>query len=149
MACGRAAEAPSGREPAGLYACDSREGRHRGRAQGKQGPGVRPVRRGGAARRAGVDAGIEGQGAADRQAALQVGVAKARAERGDRLWIARAMSSLPVPVSPVISTVESVGATLDTCDRTVRSRGETPTISSNIDVLSISSRRTMFSLCSR
>src|SRR6266404_2442791 len=75
MACGRAAEAPSGREPAGLYACDLREGRHRGGAQGKQGPGVRPVRRGGAARRTVIDAGVEDQGAADRQAALQVGVA--------------------------------------------------------------------------
>src|SRR5258707_5201024 len=79
MACGRAAEAPSGREPAGLYACDLREGRHRGGAQGKQGPGVRPVRRGGAARRTGIDAGVEDQGDADRQAALQVGVATARA----------------------------------------------------------------------
>ena len=74
---GRAAEARSGRQPAGLYACDSGEGRHRGRAQGKQGPGVRTVRRGGAARRAVIDAGVEDQGAADRQAALPVGVATA------------------------------------------------------------------------
>ena len=72
--------------------------------------------------------------------AAQFTATKARAERGDRLWIARAMSSLPVPVSPVISTVESVGATLDTCDRTVRSGGEVPTISSNMEVLPISSR---------
>ena len=31
--------------------------------------------------------------------------------RGDRSWIARAASSLPVPVSPVISTVLRVGPT--------------------------------------
>ncbi len=30
------------------------------------------------------------------------------------LWMARATSSFPVPVSPLISTVESVGATLST-----------------------------------
>src|SRR5258707_113129 len=75
MACGRAAEVPRGREPAGVYAGDSGEGRHRGRAQGKQGPGVRTVRRGGAARHTVIDAGVEDQGAADRQAALQVRVA--------------------------------------------------------------------------
>src|SRR2546423_649028 len=86
MACGWAAEAPSGREPAGLYACDSREGRHRGRAQGKQGPGVRTVRRGGAARRAVIDAGVEDQGAADRQAALPVGVATAIPASIDHLF---------------------------------------------------------------
>src|SRR6266436_9518976 len=37
--------------------------------------------------------------------AAQFTATKARAERGERLWMARAMSSLPVPVSPVISTV--------------------------------------------
>ena len=42
----------------------------------------------------------------------------------DRLWIARAISSLPVPVSPVIRTVESVGATLDTRESTARRAGE-------------------------
>jgi hypothetical protein len=36
------------------------------------------------------------------------------AERRDALWIARAMSSLPIPVSPVTKTVEFVGATLAT-----------------------------------
>jgi len=34
--------------------------------------------------------------------------------RGLRLWISRAMSSLPVPVSPEISTEMSVGATFCT-----------------------------------
>ena len=79
--------------------------------------------------------------------AAQLTLTKARAARFDRLWIARAMSSFPVPVSPVMSTVESIGATFETCDSTVRRGGEAPTISSNIDVLSISSRRTMFSFC--
>ncbi len=46
-------------------------------------------------------------------------------------------------------TVESVGATLDTCDSTDRSGAETPTICSNIDVFSTSSRSAMFSWWSR
>src|SRR5436190_3099331 len=49
------------------------------------------------------------------------------------------MSSLPVPVSPVISTVESIGATLDTYDRTVRSGGEKPTISSRRSLAAVTS----------
>ena len=51
--------------------------------------------------------------------AAQLTLTNAREERRDRLWIARAISSLPVPVSPVISTVASVGATLDTRDSTL------------------------------
>jgi hypothetical protein len=39
------------------------------------------------------------------------------------------MSSLPVPVSPVMSTVESVGATLATRAITACRAGEAPTIS--------------------
>ena len=35
--------------------------------------------------------------------------------RGLILWIARAINSLPVPVSPRIRTVASVGATTSTC----------------------------------
>jgi hypothetical protein len=42
------------------------------------------------------------------------------------------MSSFPVPVSPVISTVESVGATFTMLERTVFNAGEEPTISSNM-----------------
>jgi hypothetical protein len=49
------------------------------------------------------------------------------------LWIARAINSLPVPVSPVIKTVESVGATLATTASTSCKAGDLPTISSNID----------------
>src|ERR1700692_2559461 len=37
--------------------------------------------------------------------------------------MARATSSFPVPVSPVIRTVESLLATFDTCDRTAVWRG--------------------------
>src|SRR5580658_7356067 len=66
-------------------------------------------------------------------------------ERRERLCIARATSSLPVPVSPVIRTVESVAATLDTREITGWRAGEVPTISSNIDALSISSRSATFS----
>jgi hypothetical protein len=65
------------------------------------------------------------------------------------LWTARAINSLPVPVSPVINTVESVGATLPTLERTVFSVFEEPTISSNMDARSTSSRNARFSCWSR
>src|SRR2546426_9755749 len=52
------------------------------------------------------------------------------------------MSSLPVPVSPVINTVESVGATFATCCSTLWTASDDPTISSNIDARLISSRST-------
>src|SRR5690349_24225017 len=45
--------------------------------------------------------------------------------------MARAISSLPVPVSPKISTVESVGATRSTCASTVSRAGLSPMICSN------------------
>ena len=59
--------------------------------------------------------------------------------------MARATSSFPVPVSPVMSTVESVGATFAMWARTYCKAGEVPTISSNIEAWSTSSRRAMFS----
>src|SRR5258708_4326392 len=62
--------------------------------------------------------------------------------------MAPATSSLPVPVSPVMRTVESLGATLEMRDSTAFKAGEVPTISSNIEALSISSRRATFSCCS-
>ncbi len=74
---------------------------------------------------------------------------KARPERLERLCMARAISSFPVPVSPNMRTVESVGATFATCDSTRRSGSEDPTISSNIEERSISSRSTRFSFCVR
>ncbi len=46
--------------------------------------------------------------------AAQFTLTKARPALWDRLCTARAISSLPVPVSPEIKTVESVGATLPT-----------------------------------
>ena len=80
--------------------------------------------------------------------AAQFTLTKACLARADRLWIALAISSLPVPVSPVIKTVESVGATFDTRDNTARKAGEVPTISSNMDAASTSSRSATFSLWS-
>ena len=65
--------------------------------------------------------------------AAQFTLTKARADLRDRLWTARAMSSLPVPVSPEMNTVESVGATLAIRERAVFSVFEEPTISSNIE----------------
>src|SRR5260221_8826794 len=62
--------------------------------------------------------------------------------------MARATSSLPVPVSPVMRTVESLGATLEMRESTACKAGEVPTSSSNIDALLISSRRATFSCCS-
>jgi CBS domain containing-hemolysin-like protein len=51
----------------------------------------------------------------------------------------------PVPVSPKMSTVASVSATFSTCASTRRIAAEEPTISSNIDARSISSRNARFS----
>src|SRR6266404_114004 len=51
--------------------------------------------------------------------------------------MARATSSFPVPVSPVMSTVESLRATFDTRASTGCSAGEVPTISSNIDAVRV------------
>ena len=55
------------------------------------------------------------------------------------------MSSLPVPVSPVMNTVESVGATLVSRERAIFNVLEEPTISSNMKARSTSSRRARFS----
>ena len=52
--------------------------------------------------------------------------------RGLKLWIARAISSLPVPVSPVMSTVESVGATRSTFLSTFFSEVDPPINSSKL-----------------
>jgi hypothetical protein len=70
----------------------------------------------------------------------------ARSARFDRLWMARAINSFPVPVSPRIRTVESEDATLETWRRTLLSASEEPTISSNIESRSICSRNARFSL---
>src|ERR1700722_11532835 len=80
--------------------------------------------------------------------AAQFTLTKAREERRECRWIALAISSLPVPVSPVISTVASVGATLDTRENTFCKAPEFPTISWHIDPLSISSGRATLSCLS-
>jgi hypothetical protein len=77
--------------------------------------------------------------------AAQFTLTKARSDLRDRLWTARAMSSLPVPVSPEMSTVESVGATLAILERAVFNVLEEPTISSNMKARSTSSRSARFS----
>ncbi len=50
--------------------------------------------------------------------------------RGERLWISRAISSLPVPVSPVMSTEMSVVATFcDLAEDLLHRAAHEPTIS--------------------
>jgi hypothetical protein len=66
----------------------------------------------------------------------------ARSARFDRLWIARAINSFPVPVYPRIKTVESDAATLATWRSTFRSASEEPTtMSSNIAELTWAASR--------
>src|ERR1700676_4885343 len=55
--------------------------------------------------------------------AAQFTLTKARCDRRDRLWMARAISSLPVPVSPLTRTLESVGATFISKHSLQRRRG--------------------------
>jgi hypothetical protein len=63
--------------------------------------------------------------------AAQFSFTNAFSLRRPSLWIARATSSLPVPVSPRISTPESVGATTDTMLNAVFNAWLSPTISPN------------------
>ena len=56
--------------------------------------------------------------------AVQFTATKGRSRRGERRWIARATSSLPVPVSPRRSTVASASATCSTIANTSRIAGE-------------------------
>src|SRR6202021_3254056 len=62
----------------------------------------------------------------------QFTVIKGWLARCERLCTARAISSFPVPVSPVIRTVESVGATFTTLERAVFKAGEEHTSSYSI-----------------
>jgi hypothetical protein len=57
---------------------------------------------------------------------------KAFARRALKLWTARAINSFPVPVSPQMSTVESVGATVSSCVTTFRIAALRPTIPSQM-----------------
>jgi len=77
--------------------------------------------------------------------AAQLTVISARSARRERRWMARATSSLPVPVSPVMSTVESVAATFSRWLIIRRSGFDEPTISSNIERSSSSWRSASFS----
>jgi hypothetical protein len=73
--------------------------------------------------------------------AAQLSLTNARSLRVLKSWIARAMSSLPVPVSPRIITPESVGETTDTCSRTLIRPRLVPTIWPKLCSLHISSCR--------
>ena len=55
---------------------------------------------------------------------------KRSSRRGLAWWRAAATSSLPVPLSPVTSTVERVGATTRICSNSVSIGGEVPMIAS-------------------
>jgi len=58
--------------------------------------------------------------------AAQFTLTNVRTRRALRSWIARAISSFPVPVSPRTSTVATVGATVSTCASTARRRALSP-----------------------
>jgi hypothetical protein len=73
--------------------------------------------------------------------AAQLSFTNVRSLRALPLWRARAISSLPVPVSPVMSTAESVGATTSTCRSTSRTVGLSPITSSIRRSVRISSSR--------
>src|SRR5580692_2744514 len=64
--------------------------------------------------------------------AAQFSLMNGRPHRGLMLWIARAINSLPVPVSPWINTVELVGATRLTPSSTASSAGLLPMSCSNL-----------------
>src|SRR5262249_53871187 len=70
--------------------------------------------------------------------AAQFSLTKGRPQRVLIVWIARAISSLPVPVSPKTRTVESVGATRSTSASTDSRAGLLPIICSNLRALSAS-----------
>ena len=60
--------------------------------------------------------------------AAQLSLENGPERRRLRSWTARASNSLPVPVSPSMMTVLSVGLTISTCSSTRRSAGLVPTI---------------------
>ena len=62
--------------------------------------------------------------------APQLMATKGWSRRSLRPWMVRATTSLPVPLSPVTSTVVRVGASFSTSWRTSRMAGESPRISS-------------------
>ena len=70
--------------------------------------------------------------------AAQLTLTRGRFARGEAAWIARAISSLPVPVSPVISTVAFVGATHATRSITSDNDAEAPMMPERNDLRPIS-----------
>jgi hypothetical protein len=62
--------------------------------------------------------------------APQLRATKARSARGLRAWTARATSSLPVPLSPAISTLTSLAATRATRSSSARISALVPTMCS-------------------
>ena len=73
--------------------------------------------------------------------AAQFTLTRVRSRRALRLWMARAISSFPVPVSPKRRMVESVGDTVCNCSRTFFKVGLSPIISSKLYSVRISSCR--------
>jgi hypothetical protein len=71
------------------------------------------------------------------------------AERGLTSWTARAINSLPVPVSPLINTELSVGPTCSTIRSTSCRAGLAPMIPVNCDAERTSARNTKFSASAR
>ena len=63
--------------------------------------------------------------------AAQLMATNGPALRGLRLWMARATSSLPVPLSPVTSTAALLGATWRMSEKSSRMAGERPTRSAS------------------
>jgi hypothetical protein len=72
-----------------------------------------------------------------------------RSLRGDRTWIARATSSLPVPDSPVISTVLLVAAMVSTSSNTASIGGLLPMMLENWCELWSARLSSTFSCCRR
>ena len=64
--------------------------------------------------------------------AAQLTLTKGLSARFELAWIARATSSLPVPLSPVMSTVVSVGAMRTMRPSTSRTAAERPMMLSNL-----------------
>ena len=73
--------------------------------------------------------------------AAQFSLTNVRSWRGLSWCRARAISSLPVPVSPQIMTVESVGATVSTSFSTRRKAALSPTTSAKLFSARTSSSR--------
>ncbi len=73
--------------------------------------------------------------------AAQLIATKAPSRRAESAWIARAKSSLPVPLSPSSRTVASVAATRSVSARTARIAADSPTIGGSVrDCASAKSR---------